>query len=198
MDYPPTGDEAQAVIDTFTPERVSADILKVADAVGANRFAWFGYSWGGVVGLQLAATSTRLTALVCGGWPPLGAPYREMVSWSERVAARTGLPDWAMTVTYYRGLLTWPEREAVSSISCPCMAYAGIDDVIVSEGTRFRVGPLLAERRSELEKMGWTIQLIDGERHDLFMRPDIVVPLIRGFLEPIFTVGQPQTRSWPA
>jgi pimeloyl-ACP methyl ester carboxylesterase len=54
MDYPPTGDEARAVIDTFTPERVSADILEIADAIGADRFAWFGYSWGGVVGFQLA------------------------------------------------------------------------------------------------------------------------------------------------
>src|SRR5258708_39969519 len=65
MDYPPTGDEAQAVIDSFTPERVSADVLEVADAVGADRFAWYGYSWGGVVGLQLAAKSSRLTALIC-------------------------------------------------------------------------------------------------------------------------------------
>jgi hypothetical protein len=38
MDYPSTGDEAQAVIASFTPERVSADTLEVADAVGADRF----------------------------------------------------------------------------------------------------------------------------------------------------------------
>jgi pimeloyl-ACP methyl ester carboxylesterase len=186
MGYPPTGDEAQALIDTFTPERVSAEILEVADAVGADRFAWYGYSWGGVVGLQLAAQSSRLTALICGGWPPLGAPYADMVSWSEHVAARTGLPDWAITVTYYRGLLTWPERQAVSSIRCPRMAFAGSDDVIVSEGTTFRVGPLLAEHRAELEEMGWTVNMVDGHRHDLFMHPEVVVPLIRGFLDPIF------------
>ena len=183
--YPPTGDEAQAVIETFTPERVSADILAVADALGAPRFAWYGYSWGGVVRLQLAAKSNRLTALICGGWPPFGAPYQDMVLWSERVAERTGLPDWAMTVTYYRGLLAWPEREAISSISCPRMAFAGSDDAIVSEGTTFRVGPLLAEHRAELEEMGWTVHLVDGHRHDLFTQPDVVVPLVRGFLDPI-------------
>ena len=132
MDYPPTGEKAEAVIESFTPARVCADILSVADAVGADRFAWYGYSWGGVVGIQLAASSNRLTALVCGGWPPLGAPYRDMVSWSERVAERTGLPDWKMTVTYYRGLLTWAGREAISTICCPRMAFAGTDDVIVS------------------------------------------------------------------
>jgi pimeloyl-ACP methyl ester carboxylesterase len=185
MDYPPTGAEAQAVVDSFTPGRVSADILEIADAIGADRFAWFGYSWGGVVGLQLAAQSTRLTALICGGWPPLGAPYQDMVLWSQRVAERTRLPDWAMTVSYYRGLLTWDEREAISSISCPRMAFAGSDDVVVSEGTTFRVGSLLAGHRAELEEMGWTVHLVDGHRHDLFMHPDVVVPLVRGFLDPI-------------
>jgi pimeloyl-ACP methyl ester carboxylesterase len=64
MDYPPTGDDAAAVIDSFTPDRVSRDILAVADAVGAEHFAWYGYSWGGVVGLQLAAKEERLTAPV--------------------------------------------------------------------------------------------------------------------------------------
>ena len=108
-----------------------------------------------------------------------------MVLWSDRVAERTRLPDWAMTVTYYRGLLTWAEREAVSSIACPRMAFAGSDDVIVSEGTTFRVGPLLAGHRAELEEMGWTVHLVDGHHHDLFMHPDVVVPLVRGFLDPI-------------
>ena len=94
MDYPPTGNDAKAVVDSFTPDRVSADILAAADATDANRFAWYGYSWSGVVGLQLAAQTDRLTALVCGGWPPLGGPYRDMLSWAERRAAQTGLPDW--------------------------------------------------------------------------------------------------------
>src|SRR4030095_647637 len=121
----------------------------------------------GVVGLQLAARTERLTALVCGGWPPLGAPYGQMLSWSERRAEQTALADWAMTATYYRELASWPERQAVSRIKCPRMAFAGGDDVIVSEGTTFRVGPLLMEHRAELEDMGWAVQLVDGHRHDL-------------------------------
>jgi pimeloyl-ACP methyl ester carboxylesterase len=185
MDYPPTGDDAAAVIDSFTPDRVCAEILDVADAAGIDRFAWYGYSWGGVVGLQLAARTNRLTALVCGGWPPLGAPYAEMLVWAEGRAQRTGLPDWAMTATYYRQLVSWPERDALSIVSCPRMAFARSGDVIVSEGTTFHVGPLLAEHRAELEEMGWTVQLVDGDRHDVFMHPDVVVPLVRGFLDPL-------------
>jgi hypothetical protein len=57
--------------------------------------------------------------------------------------------------------------------------------VIVSEGTTFRVGPLVAEHRAELENMGWTVQLVDGQRHDLYMKPEIVVPIVRGFLDPL-------------
>jgi len=108
LDYPPTGDDAAAVIDSFSPDRVCPEILAVADAASIDRFAWYGYSWGGVVGLQLAARTDRLTALVCGGWLPLGAPYPAMLSWAEGRAQRTGLPDWAMTATYYRELVSWP------------------------------------------------------------------------------------------
>jgi hypothetical protein len=33
--------------------------------------------------------------------------------------------------------------------------------------------------------MGWTVQLVEGQRHDMFMNPEVVVPLVRGFLDPI-------------
>jgi pimeloyl-ACP methyl ester carboxylesterase len=39
----------------------------VADAAGFERFAWLGYSWGGVMVLQLAWRSNRLSTLICGG-----------------------------------------------------------------------------------------------------------------------------------
>ena len=101
MNYPPSGDDARAVENSFTPDRVCADILSVADAAGAERFAWFGYSWGGVVGLQLAARTQRLSAMICGGWPPLGAPYGEMARVSEAIAERARQPK--IMATFYRG-----------------------------------------------------------------------------------------------
>ncbi len=36
MDYPPTGDAAQAAVASFNPDRVCADILAVADAAGVR------------------------------------------------------------------------------------------------------------------------------------------------------------------
>src|SRR5262245_18737070 len=38
----------------LSPANVVADLLAIADAAGAERFAWCGYSWTAVIGLQLA------------------------------------------------------------------------------------------------------------------------------------------------
>jgi pimeloyl-ACP methyl ester carboxylesterase len=65
--------------DTLTPDKVAGDFLAVADAAGAERFAWYGYSWLALAGLQLAIRTDRLTALAMGAWPPLGGPYAEML-----------------------------------------------------------------------------------------------------------------------
>ena len=65
--------------DTLTPANVAADLLAVADAAGADRFAFYGYSWLALAGLQLAVRTDRLSALVMGGFPPLDGPYVEML-----------------------------------------------------------------------------------------------------------------------
>jgi|SRR5262245_25833068 len=182
MDYPPQSirdSQSKIVIDSFTPDRVCADVLAVADAVGADRFAFYGFSWGGVVGLQLATRTNRLTALVCGGWPPLGAPYKDMTK-----AARQQ-PQQPIYATFYRYLEDWPEREAVSKITCPRMTFAGTDDVITTPEVTARIGPLIAEHREELQRMGWYVRLVDGFAHNLGFRADVVVPLLREFLDPL-------------
>nr|WP_242454496.1 alpha/beta hydrolase [Bailinhaonella thermotolerans] len=68
---------------TLTPANVAADFLAVADAVGAERFAYYGYSWLALSGLQLAIRTDRLSALAMGGFPPLGGPYAEMLRVTE-------------------------------------------------------------------------------------------------------------------
>jgi pimeloyl-ACP methyl ester carboxylesterase len=65
--------------DTLTPDNLASDFLAVADAAGAERFAWYGYSWLALAGLQLAIRTDRLTVLAMGAWPPLGGPYAEML-----------------------------------------------------------------------------------------------------------------------
>ena len=189
MDYPPTGAEAAAAVTSFVPDRVCADVLAVANAAGVERFAWYGYSWGGLVGLQLAARTDRLSALICGGWPPLGASYRDMAAVSEWLAERAGVAEAQLMVTFYRALTEWRDEEAVAKFTCPRMALAGSDEVIATAGYTARIGPLVAERRADLERLGWAVRLVERARHDLFTRPEVVVPLVRAFLDPILLPG---------
>jgi pimeloyl-ACP methyl ester carboxylesterase len=65
--------------DTLTPANMTADLLAVADAAGADRFAYYGYSWLALAGLQLAIRTDRLTGLAMGGFPPVDGPYAEML-----------------------------------------------------------------------------------------------------------------------
>ena len=67
LDYPPTGADAAAVVDSFDPDRVCTDVLSVADAAGGDGFARYGYSWSGDGAHQIAATPLRLRVLVSGG-----------------------------------------------------------------------------------------------------------------------------------
>ncbi|MFF2622270.1 alpha/beta hydrolase [Oerskovia jenensis] len=66
--------------DTLTPENVTADLLAIADAARAETFAYYGYSWLALSGLQLALRTSRLSALAMGGFPPLGGPYAGMLA----------------------------------------------------------------------------------------------------------------------
>jgi pimeloyl-ACP methyl ester carboxylesterase len=74
---------------TLTPANVAADLLAVADAAGAGRFAYYGYSWLALSGLQLAIRTDRLSALVMGGFPPLDGPYAEMLKVTAATHARS-------------------------------------------------------------------------------------------------------------
>lgn len=66
--------------ETLTPATIADDILTIADAVDASNFAWYGYSWLALSGLQLALRTHRLTALVMGGFPPIDGPYDAMLA----------------------------------------------------------------------------------------------------------------------
>lgn len=179
MFYPAPNVLASA--DAFTADRVCADILELADRLEIDRFAWYGYSWGAVVGLQLASRTDRLTALVEGGWPPLGAPYKEMVTIAEAGPKHI--------LAFYKSIRDWPEWEAVSKITCPRMVFAGRNDEFVAAGFPFRIGQAVSDARGELESLGWVVRMVDDVGHELGGRPDVVVPLVREFLAPYLQRG---------
>jgi hypothetical protein len=65
---------------TLTPANIAADFLAIADAASADAFAYYGYSWLALSGLQLAIRTDRLRALAMGGFPPVEGPYRSMLA----------------------------------------------------------------------------------------------------------------------
>lgn len=144
--------------DTLTPDNIAKDFLSIADAAGADTFAYYGYSWLALSGLQLAIRTNRLSALIMGGFPPLNGPYKEMLkvtmatyelalasgeSTSEKTEQFTSdVVDWetvevslseAQTkqfVTLYQSLQTFDDKQIQNQISCPKLCFSGGADKI--------------------------------------------------------------------
>lgn len=146
--------------DTLTPANVASDLLAVANAVGADRFAYYGYSWLALIGLQLAVRTRRLSALIMGGFPPLGGPYAAMLrvtmashemaveavtktdegAADQQPAVEAG--DWSNVqvtmspdqtqqfVTLYQALQEFDDLAAQVHITCPRLCFAGSADEI--------------------------------------------------------------------
>jgi pimeloyl-ACP methyl ester carboxylesterase len=144
---------------TLTPANLVRDILAVADAAGVDRFAYYGYSWLALCGLQLAIRTDRLWALAMGGFPPIGGPYAEMLQVTlatHRIATDVRAPasspagaspspddiDWSTVeagvsepqarqfVTLYEALQGFDDAAVQSRLTCPRLCFAGSADEI--------------------------------------------------------------------
>jgi pimeloyl-ACP methyl ester carboxylesterase len=186
VDYSSPGGDAPVAASECTADRVCADLFAVADAAGFDRFAWWGFSWGGVIGLQLASRSDRVTALVCGGWPPLGGPYAELLSACRAMAANPPDGMSAMLdqyVQFYESLQGWPEARVVPLIACPRMTFVGSADEVDLGAVKVPLAATIRSRRAELEKLGWHLTEIPDRDHSIWTDPGTVVPIVRRFLD---------------
>lgn len=200
VDYPGIGGSRDIAPHELTADRVCADLQGVARAAGFDRYAYWGYSWGGAVGLQLAVRTDRLDALVVGGWPPLGAPYAEILA-----AARLKLPrpepsslkilrspaQYAQWITYYESLQGWNEAEAVARIACPRMVYVGADGDLVEAGVPVPIASRVRQHRATLQAQGWAVHEVPGQGHAGAALPQHVVPAVRAFLDAALAGGGP-------
>jgi pimeloyl-ACP methyl ester carboxylesterase len=146
--------------DTLTPANLAGDLLAVADAAGVDRFAYYGYSWLAVAGLQLAIRTDRLAGLAMGGYPPLDGPYEQMLQVTtathEMAMANAASPppppepsdepadeiDWSQVqvtltegqtrqfVTLYQALQGFDDRAAQAQLTCPRLCFVGSADQI--------------------------------------------------------------------
>lgn len=194
VDYPSIGKSASIAPAEFTAHRVCADMLAVADAAGFERFAWWGGSFGAVAGLLLASRSERVSALVCAGWPPLGAPYADMLKATRanvadppahaRVILRE-LSQYAQWVTFYGSMQSWPEAKAVAGIKCSKMVFFGSEAEGNTGGVKLPFAVTIREHRSELEKLGWRVMEIPGKGSGVIIDAPTAVPVVRSFLDTV-------------
>lgn len=191
--------------DTLTPANVVSDLLAVANAVEADRFAYYGYSWLALIGLQLAIRTDRLSALIMGGFPPLNGPYEEMLrvttatdemasgaratpsadesEWSDMTLSRDQTRQF---VTLYQALQGFDDRAAQAQITCPRLCFVGSADEIRYDqywGDVFvsLAGPIV-QGQAQLTDLGWDVQVLDGLDHMQAMQAKQVVPLLHSWL----------------
>jgi pimeloyl-ACP methyl ester carboxylesterase len=194
--------------ETLTPSAVTQDLLAVADAAGVDRFAYVGYSWLGLSGLQLAQRTDRLTALVVGGFPPVEGPYAAMLAVTRAAhqhALRSGpaaVPeatpgDWdadpgptdpavpRQFVTLYEGLQGVDDAVALG-MTVPRLVFAGAEDLIVYGpqwgDVRVAIGETLARTADVLQAAGWQVRVLPGLDHLGALHGDVVLEVVRPFL----------------
>jgi len=170
----------------FTIGRVCEDMLAVADAAGFQRFIWWGFSWGGLIGLHLASRTDRVAALVCGGWPPLDGPYAEMLEAMRRLAADSPADRPAPQrpfLSFYESVQAWPEEQYVAALRCPRLTFGGTADELEIAGVQLRLFARLDARRTELQRLGWSVVEIQNQDHSIYRHPDVIVPAVRDFLD---------------
>lgn len=200
---------------TLTAANVAADLLAVADAAGAERFAYYGYSWLALAGLQLALRTDRLWALAMGGYPALGGPYGPMLTVTRTahrmaLAARDRPPapaaeptpgDWDSVeftrtpdqtqqyVTLYESLEDFDDRAALDRLAIPRLVFAGAKDNITYgpkwDDAYVPIAERVEDHRAELIGRGWRVELIPDADHMSAMQVRNVLPILRPWLTSI-------------
>jgi pimeloyl-ACP methyl ester carboxylesterase len=192
--------------DTLTPDHLAADFTAIAATAEADTFAYYGYSWLALAGLQLAIRSDRLTALVMGGFPAIGGPYAEMLAVTTAAHQMSLTPvepagdvtpgDWdsvTMTmpeeqtrqfVTLYESLRGFDDRGV--DLDIPRLCFAGSADTIAygdkwGDVTVDIAGPLTREAATLVAK-GWEVRVLDGLDHTGAMQAAAVLPTIKPWL----------------
>jgi pimeloyl-ACP methyl ester carboxylesterase len=192
VDYPSIGKSADIAPQDLTAERVCNDLLSVATAAGFDHFAYFGYSWSGAVGLQLASRTKRLSALIIGGWPPLQAPYAELLQATlikqanpepSSLTILRSKAQYTQWEHYYRSTLSWPEAQSVANIKCPKMVFFGAQGDLIEAGIPINIASLIRKCRLQLEAQHWHVVEIAEQGHGVTMMPSIVLPPVRAFLD---------------
>ena len=179
-------------------DRLVEDILAVADAVAAPRFALWGFSYGANIGRYVAARTERVSAMVYIGipfGPAADARFRKAIDdmrakWTPIIAAHsagrldtTSLPEpdrraWErgnmpVTIAWLTALLDYPAVEP-SAMRCPTLWLVGTENAGAMASVKAYEGKLAGTRV--------TLHLLDGANHPQELeRIDDTLSLARRF-----------------
>ncbi len=182
----------------YAIDKMLQDILAVADACGAARFALWGMSFGGKVGRYLAARSERAQKAILMGTPlgpgVSGKPRQDAVDfcahwrpivqtqWEGRLDINTlSTNDQEMLqnlnipamLGWAPAMLDWPSVEPADFL-CPALWLVGSEDKIAIESVQ--------EYATALEGSLVQIQIIEGLNHEqVFDQIDAVFPAMLAF-----------------
>jgi pimeloyl-ACP methyl ester carboxylesterase len=134
IDIRGNGDSDKPTMKTsYAIERMVEDILAVADAAGAKRFALWGFSYGANVGRYVAVRSDRVTSMVYIGIPfgPAADPmFRDIIL--KRIQEGTASPVGA---AWTSALLEYPPVEPVD-MRCPTLWVVGTRNAVAFESAK--------------------------------------------------------------
>ena len=180
-------------VDDYPVEKICADLTAVADACQAERFAVWGYSFGGTIARYLGAWSDRPTAIAIIG-VPLGpavdpefdryideftAKYAHLAKDSEAAnnegkrgsAVKGGIPVW---IACFQAMRVWPSIEP-NQLRCPTLLVAGAKNT--------RAIHWIDQNREALDRAGVKVELFPGLDHPKeFTKIDQVYPAVSAFL----------------
>ena len=187
----------------YSAELMTGDIIAVLDSLGVDRAAYWGYSMGGMIGLELPRRyPSRLSMYIIGGMSPYRTvEERQSESWmstSLRVGAKEGPEAYASILEKHLGspaedektrmlendyqaihalwenMSGWPATtELLSSIRVPCLFYAGDKD-IYHDG---------AEEATKHIRQASFVSIPNLAHLAVYERSDLVLPYVKRFLK---------------
>ena len=181
-------------ISDFTIDKICDDLFAVADACGAQRFAIWGYSFGGNIARYLGARSDRITALAVIGVPFGPAvdesfdlfindyleKYGHMTSPNQDGEASQPKPKSKIKahipvfVACFQAMRDWPSIEP-ADLKCPAMLLVGTRNKSTMN--------YVQSERSALDSAGIQVKIITGLDHQKeFSQIDRVFPVVSSFL----------------
>lgn len=194
VDYPSIGGSETVPPTQLTLDRACTDLLEAADAAGFERFAYWGGTFGAVVGLALAARTTRVSALVCAGWPPLGLDYADLVRGARGqladppVHARVMLrspAQYAQWLTFYASVPADWDATVTARVRCPRLLVYGADAETSVGDVAIPIAELVRRHAATLADRGWQVHEVPGRGSTLILEPQALVPPARRFLDSV-------------